>query len=138
MEALIRAFRSILNVLKKLLQSYWTKFSTDWLTAWLTAWDSCNSTMDSNTGLIFSLFDITSAREVFWGAPLFMQCILHGLTSALLSVPFIFFHHKSINFVVCTWWLPLVMKIICDFHSGHFGCRGSFLTVVDLYYCITG
>jgi len=47
--------------------------------------------------LDFSLFDIPSAREVFFGIP---QCILNGLTSALLCVPFIFADSESINLVV--------------------------------------
>jgi len=52
--------------------------------------DSRNSTMAKAMGLIFSLFDIASAREVPFAIPLCMQCILHGLTSALPCVPFIF------------------------------------------------
>jgi len=57
--------------------------------------DSCNSTMAKATGLIFSLFDVASAREVPFAIPLYMECILHGLTMALLCVPFIFVHHKK-------------------------------------------
>ena len=41
-------------------------------------------------GLILSLFDIASAREVPFGIPQYIQCILQGLTSILLCVPFIF------------------------------------------------
>jgi len=60
--------------------------------------DSRNSTMAKATGLIFSLFDVTSAREVPFAMPLYMQCILHGLNTALLCVPFIFVHHKKCRF----------------------------------------
>ena len=42
------------------------------------------------TGLIFSLFDVALARLVPFGIPPYVQCILHGLTSVLLYVPFIF------------------------------------------------
>jgi len=56
--------------------------------------DSRYSTMAKATGLIFSLFDITSAQEVPFAILLYIQCILHGLTKALLCVPFIFVHHK--------------------------------------------
>ena len=41
-------------------------------------------------GLIFSLFDIASARQVPFGISQYVQCILRGLTSVLLCVPFIF------------------------------------------------
>ena len=36
------------------------------------------------TGLIFSLFDVTSAQEMPFGIPQYVQCILHGLTSVFL------------------------------------------------------
>ena len=35
-------------------------------------------------GFIFSLFDVTSAREVPFGIPQYVQCILQGLASVLL------------------------------------------------------
>jgi len=54
--------------------------------------DSRNSTMAKATALIFSLFNVASAREVPIAILLFMQCILHRLTMALLCVPFIFVH----------------------------------------------
>jgi len=68
--------------------------------------DSRNSTMAKATGL---LFNVASAREVPFAIPLYMQCILHGPTTALLCVPFIFVHH-----VDCTWWLPFVTEIVCS------------------------
>ena len=52
--------------------------------------DKRNSVMAKATGLIFSLFDVASAWEVPFGIPLQVQCILQGLTSVLLCVPFIF------------------------------------------------
>ena len=42
------------------------------------------------TGLIFSLFEVTSAQQVPFGIPQYVQCILHGLT----SVPFV--SHSSL------------------------------------------
>jgi len=42
------------------------------------------------TGLIFSLFDVTSAREVPFGISQYVQCILQRLTSVLFCVPLIF------------------------------------------------
>jgi len=52
--------------------------------------DQHNSIMAMATGLIFSLFDVASAREVSFGIPQCVQCILQGLTNVLLCVPFIF------------------------------------------------
>ena len=69
-------------------------FSTDWLTDWLTNYlmpsDRRNSITAKVTGLIFALFDIASAQEVPYGTPQYVQCILQGLNSVLLWVPFIF------------------------------------------------
>jgi len=41
-------------------------------------------------GLIYSLLDVTSTQEVPFGIPQYVQCILHGLISALLCAPFTF------------------------------------------------
>ena len=57
-----------------------------------------NLITDKAIGLIFSLFDIASAREVLFGIPQYVQCILHGLTSVLLCVPFIFADSKKCQF----------------------------------------
>jgi len=50
-------------------------------------------------GMIFSLFDVASAREVPFGIPQYVYCILQGLTSVLLCVPFVFADNKSVNLV---------------------------------------
>ena len=52
--------------------------------------DKRNSITAKAMGLIFALFDVVSAREVSFGIPQYAQCILHGLASVLLCVPFIF------------------------------------------------
>ena len=54
------------------------------------------------TGLIFSLFDVASARQVPFGIPQYTQCILHGLNSVLLCVPFIFADSEKCRFGVST------------------------------------
>jgi len=68
--------------------------------------DYCNSTMAKATDLIFSLFDVASAREVPFAIPLYMQCILHQLTSAS------FVSHSStktsVDFVVGMGWLQFI------------------------------
>ena len=49
--------------------------------------DKRNSITAKATGVIFSLFDVASAREVPFGILQYVQCILHELTSVLLCVP---------------------------------------------------
>ena len=49
-------------------------------------------------GLIISLFDIALAQEVPFGIPQYIQYILHGLTSVLLCVPFIFVDSEKCQF----------------------------------------
>ena len=46
--------------------------------------------MAKATGLIFSLLNLASAREVPFGIPKYVHCILQGLTSVLFCVSFIF------------------------------------------------
>ena len=53
-------------------------------------------------GLIFSLFNIASAQQVPFGILQYVQCILYGLTSVLLCVPFIFAGSKKYRFGVST------------------------------------
>ena len=60
--------------------------------------DKCNLITAKVAGLIFSLFDVASAREVPFGIPQYVQCILHGLTSVLLCVPFIFADSEKCRF----------------------------------------
>ena len=59
--------------------------------------DKRNSIMAKAMGLIFSLFDVASARQVPFGIPQYIQCILHGLTNVLLCVPFIFADRESVD-----------------------------------------
>ena len=68
--------------------------------------DKCNSITAKATGLIFSLFDVASAREVLFGITQYAQCILHGLTSVLLYVPFIFADSKSVDLVIARDGFP--------------------------------
>ena len=58
----------------------------------------CNSITAKVTGLIFSLFDVASARQVTFGTLQYVQCILHGLTSVLFCVPFIFADSEKCQF----------------------------------------
>ena len=60
--------------------------------------DKGNSITVKATGLIFSLFDIALALQVPFGILQYVQCILHGLTSVLLCVPFIFADRERCRF----------------------------------------
>ena len=83
------------------------------------------------TGLIFSLFDITSAGHMPYGIPQYVQCILHGLTSVLLCVPFMYADSERCRFGGSARWFPFTTEIIRIFHSGYFDCRGAFQIVLD-------
>ena len=54
--------------------------------------DKCNLVTAKATGLIFSLFDIASAREVPFSIPQYIQCILHVFISVLLCVKLVVAH----------------------------------------------
>jgi len=60
--------------------------------------DLRNSTKAKATGLVFSLFDVASAREVPFAILLYIQHILHGLSTAFLCVPFILVHNEKCRF----------------------------------------
>ena len=60
--------------------------------------DKYNLITAKATGLIFSLFDIASARHVSFGIPQYIQYILHELISVLLCVPFILADSKRCRF----------------------------------------
>ena len=90
------------------------------------------------TDLIFSLFGVTSTRQVPFGIPQYVQYILHGLTSLLLCVPFIFADSEKYRFGDSTCWLPFVREIVCISHSGYFDSRGTLQTVFDPYCWVTG
>ena len=62
--------------------------------------DKRNLITTKTTGLIFSLFDVASTLLVPFGIPQYTQCILHGLTSVLLCVPFIFADSTRYQFAV--------------------------------------
>jgi len=64
------------------------------------------STIAKAKGLIFSLFNVTSAREVPFAIPLYIKCILHGIKrrfplqmEAIMHVP----TTKSTLFEVSEW-----------------------------------
>jgi len=75
--------------------------------------DQRNSITAKATGLIFSLFEIASAREVPFGIPQYVQCILQGLTIVLHSSSLTV---KSVNLVVgCDGFLCVTRKHLVFF-----------------------
>ena len=66
--------------------------------------------MAKAVGLIFSLCNITSALKVSFGIPQYVPCIVQGITSALLCVPFIF---ADSEMVVAGDGSLCVMEIVC-------------------------
>ena len=93
--------------------------------------DKHNSIAAKATGLIFSLFNVTSAQEVLLGLLQYIQCIVHGLTGVL---PFIFADSKKFQFGSSSF----CNRNCLFFHSGYFDCRGAFRTVLDLYCHVMG
>ena len=66
-----------------------------------------NSTMDKATGLIFSLFDVISSRDVSFCQPQYIQCTYHGLTFVLLCVPVLFVDKARCQFAIVLYGFPL-------------------------------
>ena len=81
--------------------------------------DKHNSITVKATGLIFSLFKVTLAREVLFGILQYVQYIL----SVLLCGP--------VELVVPRDGFFSKRKLSIFFHSGYFDCRGVFRTVLD-------
>jgi len=106
-----KAFKLTWNVFNNCYRIFLKKleFSSDCLPS-----DQHNSTMAKATHLIFSLFDVTPAWVVPFGILQYVQYILHGLTIALLFVPFIFTDSKKCRFM---WWLPLRNRIFFSIFS---------------------
>jgi len=74
-----------------------------------------NSIMAKAMGLIFSLFNITSAEEVPFGMPQYVQWIPHELTDVLLCMPFIFADSRKCQFGGGMCWLPFTTEIVYIF-----------------------
>ena len=73
----------------------------------------CNSITAKAMGLIFSLFDVASSRDMPFGIPQYVQCTHHGLTFVLLCVPFIFADNprcRSVMVAQCLASLQYVCK----------------------------
>ena len=85
--------------------------------------DKHNSITAKATGLIFSLFNIASARQVPFDI---LQCIhmLHELTCVLLCVPFIFADSARCQFTVVPHdGFPMFTGIIRVFRCNWIDCR---------------
>ena len=72
--------------------------------------------MAKPTGLIFSLFDVASVGHIPFGIPHYVQCILCGLSSILLCIPFIFADsERGVNLEVAHVMASFVMEIFSIF-----------------------
>ena len=69
--------------------------------------DKHNLVMAKAMGLIFLLFDVASARQVPFGIPQYVQCILHGLTSVLFVSHSSMLTAKSVNLAIAHDGFPL-------------------------------
>ena len=97
--------------------------------------DKRNSIIAKPTGLIFSLFDVASSREVPFGMSQHVQCILHGLTSVLLCV------HSSllrVDLAVARDGFSSKQKSSVFFLVDIFDCSSALRTVLDLKCCAMG
>jgi len=69
-----------------------------------------------------------------FGIPQYVKCVLHGLTSVLLCVPFIF--AKSVDLVVARDDFLCMHNGNClYFHSGYLDYRGAFRLDLDFLVC---
>ena len=73
---------------------------------------------------------------MLFGIPQYVQCILHGLTTVLFCVPFIFAEIESVDLVVAHDGFLCIMEIIRILHSGYFDHRCAYQSVLDLYCCV--
>ena len=80
-----------------------TDFSADWLSDWLSKHNSITTKV---MGLISSLFNIASSRNVPFCQPLQLQCLHHGSTKAYLCSPFL-------SSLLCRWWFAVAP--LCGF-----------------------
>ena len=63
-------------------------------------------------GLIFSLFDITLSQDVPFYQPQYVQCMHHGLSFVLLSVPFVVADSPRCQFAVAQCMTGLISETI--------------------------
>ena len=108
------------------------EFSTDCLPACLTDCFQTSATWYRQRlwTWFFSLFDVASAWEVLFGMLQYIQYILHGLTSVLLCVPFIF---AGVNLEVPHHGSLCVIKIDHIFQSNYIAYKSTFRIVLDLH-----
>ena len=88
------------------------------------------------TGLTISLFHIASAGHMSFGILQYIQCILHGLTSVFLCVPFIFADSERYQFSSSTWyrWFPFITEDVFFIVATSIT---EFQTGLDLQCCVT-
>ena len=85
-----------------------------------------NLTTATAMGLISSLFDIASCRDVPFGIPQYVQCTHHGLTFACICVPFLFADSPKVLFHSSVMHgFPTFVKIVCILYGDYIDFRGT-------------
>ena len=111
---ILKASNKLLQNLKKIIQ--WNFLLTNCLPASPPARlpsGKHNSIMAKTVGLIFSLFDIASSRDVLFGISQYIQCTHHGLTFILICVPFLL---ADIRFPACIAMSHCLNLVILGHH----------------------
>ena len=88
-----------------------------WLTDWLMPSDKRNSIMAITTGLISSLFNVASSRDVPLRQPQQLQCSHHGFTKNYLCYPlYSILSHlaRRWRFAVRTLWLLCETRVSAE------------------------
>ena len=101
--------------------------------------DKHNSITAKATGLIFSLFDVALAQQVPFGILQNVQCIIHGLTTVLLCVPFIFVTGKGVDLARARDGFPskwkssvfFIVAILIADTTGHFVYESPMKKIVQ-------
>ena len=93
-----------------------------------------NSIMTEALGLIFSLFDVTSSRDMPFGIPQYVKCMHYGLTFVLLCVPFLFADSPRCRFAVAQCMASL--QYICKRKSSVFSVVTGLIaeTILTLFF----
>ena len=100
-----------------------TEFCTDWLSNWLMPSNKCILI----TAWLQAWFFHCSMSLMPFCIAQYIQCILQGLTSVLICVPFILADVKGINLVIHVMGFLCVTEIIRNFYSVYFDYKVLFV-----------
>ena len=94
----------------------------------------CNLITAKAMGLIFSLFNVTSSRDVPFGIPQYVQCTHHGLTFVFFCVPFLFAESQGVDSTVARCMASL--QYVCKQESSDFSVVTGWIaeTILTLFF----